>query len=117
MIITEIKQRIGNIVTIFNEPPKARQSTSTQPETPYELLYERAESFGFTTESGSITEEQARATLEGIMNTDATPALKYDMLHVLDIQVQNWNDMGLACPVISEILGAQYECVKQMESE
>ena len=61
------------------------------------------------------TETEARAELESILRSNQSPAAKYEWLHALDVRVQNQTDLGMASPVISEILNAQYQMVKEME--
>lgn len=61
-----------------------------------------------------FTDEMARVALQHILQSEKTAEDKYDLLHELDVDIQNCTEKGMASPVIPEILEAQYELTKCM---
>lgn len=59
-----------------------------------------------------MTEEQVRQKFDDILNDPTTTRdQKYDLLHALDVEIQNKTSLGLASPTIREILWVQGQIV------
>lgn len=106
--------RVQTAWRVFTEP---RVHTRPMPEgVPDDEFQAAMDIVGWNRSSPQeYTEEDARAELESILNSSHSPATKYEFLHALDVRVQNQTELGLASPLINDILDAQYKMVKEME--
>jgi hypothetical protein len=81
-------------------------------------LYAHMGELGITKSGGYVLSDgQARDKMNIIMECDASASVKFDLLHMLDVEVQNKSIAGMASPVMNEIAANQYELIKQMEAE
>lgn len=81
-------------------------------------LYAMMDGAGLTTSGGYVlTDDQARDKMHEIMAWHGSNSAKYDALHVLDVEIQNKGESGIASPVILEILAQQYELIEAMRKE
>ena len=106
-----ILDRLQNIWHIFTETathPSSRPVTSEPGSDEYHSLME---SFGLTSRTHELSDAEARGHFETIMSLPLTDDERYNLLHALDVDIQNNNPHGMASPVIRDILEAQGEIV------